>query len=68
MEQRFLAGNDKEFDYSVVDSAEEWDDIKLEEREREEEWFDGQTPEFVTVEGEAQDMKKVEGETGIQDF
>lgn len=68
MEQRFLAGNDTDFDYEKVDGAEEWDDIRLEEREREEEWFDGQTPEFVTSDGDDSDKSKLEGETGVQDF
>lgn len=68
MEQRFLGGKDRDFDYDKIDESEDYDDLKLEEREREEEWFDKQTPEFVVNDSEEKSTRKLEGETGVQDF
>lgn len=59
MERRFLDGHDTDFDYEIVDSDERYDDRIVEERERQEEWFD---------EEEAEAGKNPEGETGVQDF
>lgn len=59
MTLRFLRGEDEDFEYQDVDQSEEWDFI--ERREREEEWFEDEEPEFVEGGGK-------EGETGVQDF
>ncbi|KAK5042940.1 hypothetical protein LTR84_011996 [Exophiala bonariae] len=79
MECRFLRGGDTDFDYQgEVDNSEAYDDLVSEERDAQDRYFDGETPEFVsrtrtgsTNEGDDGDLKKdlkLEGETGIQDF
>lgn len=64
MELRFLRGHDDDFEYSMVDRSEEYDDRGVEEREEEEKWFDEEDSQWVTDTAE----KHVEGETGVQDF
>ena len=55
--ERFIAGEDEEFDYTVVDCDESLDgDWKV--REEEEQWF----------EDEEEHLESRQGETGIQDF
>lgn len=61
MGRRFLRGEDRDFDYRVVDEDEAYDDLEEEGRREQEDWFGGQQEEFV---GEG----KPEGETGVQDF
>lgn len=61
MENRFLRGEDQDFDYKTVDEDERYDDWEWERREREESYFDQEEAEFV---GEGDKT----GETGIQDF
>ena len=69
MELRFLQGDDEEFDYSQVDSVEEFDYRGVEEREEEERWFDEEEPQWVADGGQDQAKnKQFEGETGIQDY
>ncbi|MCJ1418122.1 hypothetical protein MMC32_004467 [Xylographa parallela] len=69
MELRFLGGRDEDFEYSMIDEGEEFDDRGVEEREEEEKWFEEEEPQWV---GDAQDDRTqelhVEGETGVQDF
>ncbi|KAI7227257.1 hypothetical protein KC330_g8489 [Hortaea werneckii] len=63
MEQRFLRGEDEEFDYvGLVDGEEGYDDLDEERRRGLEDWLDGEEAEFVGVTGGPR------GETGIQDF
>lgn len=59
MEMRFLKKADYNFDYKTVDENEEYDDWN-EEQER---YFDEEEPEWII-----EDDKKLQGETGIQDF
>ena len=61
MERRFLDGKDEDFDYQVVDEDEGLD-RDLEERERQEEWFEAEQADG------GGNVKKLEGETGVQDF
>lgn len=61
MEQRFLRGEDKDFDYRTVDENEELNDWAEETRRREEKYYDEQEEEYV---GEGEKT----GETGVQDF
>lgn len=61
MGRRFMRGEDKDFDYGVVDGGEQYDDLDEEGRGAQENWFDGEEQEFV---GEGRPA----GETGIQDF
>ncbi|KAI7151792.1 hypothetical protein KC349_g9313 [Hortaea werneckii] len=63
MEQRFLRGEDEEFDYvGLVDGEEGYDDLDEERRRGLEDWLDGEEAEFVGGTGSPR------GETGIQDF
>lgn len=61
MTQRFLRGDDKNFDYRAVDENERYDDPE-QERDLEEAYFDSMEPYW---EGEERELK---GETGIQDY
>ena len=61
MGQRFLRGDDSDFDYSAVDGSEDFDDREEEDRTRLEQYFQGEEAEFV---GDGNPT----GETGIQDF
>lgn len=65
----FLRGNDTDFDYSLVDNNEVYDDRNIEEREAEESWFETEEPEWVTDIGSPSSLNhKLEGQTGVQDF
>ena len=71
MELRFLHGDDVDFDYTVVDESEMYDDRGLEEQEEEERYFDGEEPAWIPLnqDGSSIDVPKTpSGETGIQDF
>ncbi|KAG8625244.1 hypothetical protein KVT40_006995 [Elsinoe batatas] len=61
MEQRFLRGEDPDFDYSKVDTNMEYDDREEETRRFEDEYFAKEDEEFI---GEGSPA----GETGVQDF
>jgi hypothetical protein len=61
MGRRFMRGEDKEFDYGMVDNGEEFDDIEEETRGAQDDYFDGEEQEFV---GDG----RPQGETGVQDF
>lgn len=73
LEERFIRGDDDEFDYAVVvDGSDEYDVAAR--REAEDAWFDDEEPSWVEGDGEEEEMKDEEdgvekkGETGIQDF
>lgn len=69
MEQRFLRGGDQDFDYLAIDRDEKYDDVRQEEREHEEQYFDTETPEWVDDKGErGGPERELKGETGVQDF
>lgn len=61
MEQRFLRGDDKDFDYETVDQNDEYDDRAEEDRSELDDYVDKEDAQFL---GEGQPT----GETGIQDF
>lgn len=46
LRERFIRGGDDDFDYGPVDGDESLDE--LESRDREEEWFDGEDPEWAS--------------------
>jgi hypothetical protein len=46
LRERFIRGGDDDFDYGPVDGDESLDE--LESRDREEEWFDGEEPEWAS--------------------
>lgn len=81
LRERFVHGGDEEFDYSKVDGDEDLD--LMEDREREEEWFDDEEPEWADDSDEAHETngkdenggrtrtkreRVLMGETGIQDY
>ena len=71
MEQRFVGGEDEDFQYTTVDDSETYDDRGIEEREEEEKYFAEEQPEWVldgAGVGHGDEPTKLEGETGVQDF
>lgn len=82
MTQRFLRGEDDDFDYQAVDLNEDWDDRVQEDRDKEERWFTEEEPRWILDDakpagddhrdGENDDLglvqRRAQGETGIQDF
>jgi len=65
MTQRFLRGDDTDFDYKTVDSNDRYNDPE-EERDIQEAYFDSMDSDYDT-DGEGKE-KVLTGETGIQDF
>jgi hypothetical protein len=76
---RFIRGEDEDFNYGVVDEDDEYD--VLERVEREEAWFEAEDPGWGVVEsgeGEGEEGggesgqegrgRVLRGETGVQDF
>ncbi|KAK4039587.1 hypothetical protein C8A01DRAFT_16451 [Parachaetomium inaequale] len=68
LRDRFIRGEDEDFDYAAVDEDEEYDVFEREERE--EAWFEEEDPEWATSgeEGAGRADKVLLGETGVQDF
>ncbi|KAK4222555.1 hypothetical protein QBC38DRAFT_512883 [Podospora fimiseda] len=70
LRERFIKGLDEEFDYvGLVDEKEEYD--ILAEKEREEEWFEGESPSWVGDDEDGDHVvveRVLKGETGVQDF
>ncbi|KAI1417325.1 coiled-coil domain-containing protein-domain-containing protein [Hypoxylon sp. FL1857] len=73
LRRRFVLGRDDDFDYRAVDENDELDVI--ERREQEDAWFDDEDPGWASDsaeehggEGGRKPEKRLEGETGIQDF
>ncbi|ROV94920.1 hypothetical protein VSDG_07099 [Cytospora chrysosperma] len=58
LRERFVAGADEEFDYGLVDGNEELDE--MEHRDREEEWFDEEDPEWADDDSEGEGDKEEE--------
>jgi hypothetical protein len=65
MTQRFLRGDDDDFDYAKVDASHKYDDPE-EERDIQDAYFDSMESDFDT-DGEGKE-KVLTGETGIQDY
>ena len=75
LRRRFVLGRDEDFDYRPVDENDDYD--ALERREEEDRWFNDEDPAWANEDsGGVGDggaslnahSKKLEGETGIQDF
>ncbi|PKS13220.1 hypothetical protein jhhlp_000566 [Lomentospora prolificans] len=69
--ERFVRGEDPDFDYSTVDNDDELD--VLERQDAQDAWFDDEEPSWVNSGGDKVDAHTradtvLEGETGIQDF
>jgi len=60
--EKFLAGEDDEFDYSTVDENSDWDDWETLEEDFRAKYFDQESPESE------EEGKGLTGETGVQDF
>ncbi|KAF2114147.1 coiled-coil domain-containing protein-domain-containing protein [Lophiotrema nucula] len=65
MRQRFLRGDDEDFNYTAVDENEKYNDPE-EERDIQDAYFDSMESDFDT-DGEGKE-KVLTGETGIQDY
>lgn len=61
LRERFIRGDDVDFDYSIVDSDESLD--VLEQQDAEEAWFDDEEPQWASDR-----YGGTIGETGEQDF
>lgn len=77
LRERFVRGGDDDFDYAAVDGDEALD--RMEDRDREEAWFDDEAPEWAddyssddenNNGGTARSKRErvLQGETGIQDY
>lgn len=68
LRQRFITGDDDDFDYDPVDADDSLD--VLERREEEDAWFDDEEPKWSIDDEDSNHraQQKPEGETGIQDF
>ncbi|KAK4248699.1 hypothetical protein C7999DRAFT_40094 [Corynascus novoguineensis] len=68
LRDRFIRGEDDDFDYALVDDDDEYD--VLDRVDREEAWFEEEDPEWATSgeEGERGKEKILRGETGVQDY
>ena len=42
MQDKFMRGEEEEFDYSAVDTNDEYDDLTIRERDEEEQYFDNE--------------------------
>ncbi|XP_033734116.1 coiled-coil domain-containing protein 97-like [Pecten maximus] len=49
MQERFLSGQEQQFDYSQVDDNTEYDDLDLLDKDEEEKYFDSEEPEESSV-------------------
>jgi hypothetical protein len=65
MTQRFLRGEDSDFDYKKVDGMAKYDDPE-EERDHQDAYFDSMDSDFDS-DGEGKE-KVLTGETGVQDY
>ncbi|KAH6688927.1 coiled-coil domain-containing protein [Plectosphaerella plurivora] len=65
---RFIHGQDEDFDYDVVDFDEAYD--VMERQDAQDAWFEEEDPEWVSEPDEKTDQRQASrsGETGIQDF
>lgn len=65
MEMRFLNGGDTDFNYSLVDECDDYDDWT----EEQEKYFEDENPEWlVEKDNEGYVNAGLQGETGVQDF
>lgn len=62
--ERFVRGEDSDFDYSKVDSDENLDN--MERQDQQDAWFDDEEAAWASDSGT--DARALHGETGIQDF
>ena len=63
MQLRFLSGEERDFDYSKVDSDEQYDSIEASQRDKEDDYFDKEESAFLTEESQPNDTTGMELET-----
>lgn len=62
---RFMRGTDPDFDYTIVDDNEEYDDYS----DKVDQYFEDEEPKWVVDNTIGEDASRnLQGETGIQDF
>ncbi|KPM39292.1 hypothetical protein AK830_g7271 [Neonectria ditissima] len=69
LENRFVRGQDEEFDYATVDGNDEFDSMVR--KDAEEAWFEDEEPSWTgdaVVSDAGKEAAKRQGETGVQDF
>lgn len=69
LEHRFVHGRDDEFDYKAIDNNDDLD--VMSRKDAEDAWFDDEEPSWVEdgqTPDAAMEERKLEGETGVQDF
>ena len=68
LEDRFVTGQDEDFDYAPVDQNEDFDSLIRDEAE--EAWFEDEEPSWIPDEETevAEKEPRRQGETGVQDF
>jgi hypothetical protein len=67
LRERFIKGQDAEFDYGSVDANEDLDTV--ERQDAEDAWFDDEEPRWADHDDDSSPCERaLEGETGIQDF
>ena len=69
LEDRFVKGDDEDFDYESVDMNEDLD--TLVRKDAEDAWFDDEEPSWIAEDeaaGEEDSQARIQGETGVQDF
>lgn len=63
---RFVHGKDDEFDYSTVDTNDDYD--SLARGDAEEAWFDDEEPSVLAEDEPETSKSPRQGDTGVQDF
>ncbi|KAJ5573985.1 uncharacterized protein N7459_008412 [Penicillium hispanicum] len=65
MRLRFMRGDDPDFDYTIVDENDDYDDWT----EQQEKYFEDEEPEWMVDDVRGDDTRtQLQGETGVQDF
>lgn len=80
MQLRFLSGEERDFDYSMVDSNEQYDSIETRQRDEEDDYFDKEVPALLPedfqsnkgtgmeLERTGMDLENTEMESEIEDY
>ena len=63
MQLKFLSGEEKEFDYSKVDSNEQYDSMETRQRDEEDDYFDKEEPAFLHDKTDSNDRTGMELES-----
>lgn len=66
LQERFIHGQDDDFDYSRVDKDDDLDTMIR--KDAEDAWFDDEEPSWLEEEDRAKTSESRQGETGVQDY